>query len=156
MDFVGVLSPAIAAVALGFGIYQNRRAYHLARRVALAQGQLSKPDLDLRCSGYPLDTEFVIIGPLDGKRIIDYPAPFKLVNAGSKTAREIDLLLRFPKPIIFGGSDMSKFKTDLPRKEYTFRTVARSENLETRLMSVPSLNPGAKVTLDTPLPASEE
>lgn len=149
MDALTLLSPAIAAASLGYGVYQNRRAYRLARQVALTRGDLSSPNLSIRFNGFPLSCDFYIVAPLREGEAIDFPTLFTIKNDGQKTAREVELLLRYPKPLLYGGTDDSKFEFTVPLESVKIRSVANSANLETMLLSIPSINPGIGMGIDS-------
>jgi hypothetical protein len=156
MDPVSLIAPAVAVVSLGFNIFQGLRTYRLSRRIATNQGQLNSPDLKLSFQGYDLDTPFVILAPIREDRLIEFPAVLRVGNEGAKTAREIELILRIPKPLFYGGSKNVKFTTDSPKDSYALRPIASSENLETLMMSAASLNPGAGTGIEWTLSLMHE
>lgn len=64
-------------------------------------------------------------------------------NNGAKTAREIEVYLRLSKDLLFGGSTMSTFEFDSPLANVACKVVSSTANLETLLISIPAINPGA-------------
>jgi hypothetical protein len=142
MDFT-FISAVVATICGLFAVLQTHRANRFAQQIARVQGQLTTPDLQLSFMGHALQVRTIVAAPFREGRVFELPVNFVLKNNGAKTAREIELYLRLPKELLYGGSEMSTFKLKSPLKTLACKVVATSENLETLLISIPSLNPGA-------------
>ena len=142
MDAATVLT-GVATVCAAIAIVQTYRANRVARRIAEVQGQLSSPELQVSFIGHPLNTSFVIAAPLREGRVLALPISCVIKNNGAKTAREIELYLRMSKELLFGGSGLTTFELKSPLENLRCKMVASTANLETLLVSIPAINPGA-------------
>jgi hypothetical protein len=153
VDLVTLLT-IVGAVAAVVAIWQSYRANRLSAQIAQAQGALATTDIKLSLLGDHETDFFGIALPFAPERIFELPLALSVENAGQKTAREIELYLRVPKRLLYGGSGVAQFQFDGPAEKMKAAVVARTDQLETILISIPSLHPQQSVGLDLKLSLS--
>lgn len=147
MDITLILS-VVATVAAVVAVMQTGRANRLNRLIVTHQGSLDAPTLSIRFLGHRSPTDFAIALPLTSKRVVVLPLHFDITNSGAKSAKEIQLIMRIPKELLFGGSEMARFETDGAAPwGGACEVVSSSEHLESLLWSLPTLNPGQTARL---------
>lgn len=106
------------------------------------QGLLGTSPLKLRFFGEADASAFVFAVPLTEGRIFELPMKMSIANEGGTTARDIELFLRIPRRLIYGGKGVAVLEVSSDMGTTTVKTVAQTEQIETLLISITRINPG--------------
>src|SRR5215203_1493827 len=144
---------AIGGVVLALiAVLQTQRANKFAERVAIAEGSLDAPSLEFSAFG-KTDIDLLLVAvPLTTKRIIEMPLPCLVTNTGAKTVRELDLLISRPKPLCFGGAELT-FTAPVKLRGQQMPSSGERQNI---LLQCDTLHPGQAASFDIPLSLAHE
>jgi hypothetical protein len=131
------LTAGVASVLFGvIAILQARRANRLSSLQAkIAQ---EKPSIELSMFNLKDIDAFILAVPLRKGRVVAVPIPFSLKNTGERSATDIQLYLRLPKPLCF--NNLANYEYSAPFREINFSNVD-TENFRTLILGIKAIHP---------------
>lgn len=145
-----LLLTAAGTVAAFIAIWQTYRA----NRLATGAAHENTADLALTLFGQPHTNEFILALPLTGGTV-QLPLTLHLRNKGKKTVRDIELLLRFSRRLICGGGGARTDATS-SHHDVSVKTIAQTDEIETVLVTLPTLHPGITIPLEFMITITEQ
>lgn len=115
------------------------------------QGTLETPNIDISLFNQPNAERFILALPFSKDRILEMPLLFYINNSGAKSARDVEVYIRMPKELCYGGSDKAKmvFTSDL--KKITSEPISQTDFLETVMINMKTLHPKQGFQLSQPI-----
>jgi hypothetical protein len=141
---------AAGTVAAFIAIWQTYRA----NRLAAAAARENTADLELTLFGQPQTNEFALALPLNVGSV-QLPLTLHLGNKGEKTVRDIEIILRFPRHVIYGAG-RARTDTMSSHHDVSVKTIAQTDEIETVLVTLPALNPGIIIPLEFMITITEQ
>lgn len=133
IDIIAILGLLLTLVFGVLAVVQTYRATKLNRQVVKAQGALETPNVDIELFNQLRIEHFIFAVPLTKGKVLEMPLRFMITNTGAKSARDIELYIRIPKELCYGGSS-DNVKLDLVGAQSykaTFEVIQQTEHLET-------------------------
>jgi hypothetical protein len=131
-EIIAVLSILLALIFGVIAVAQMYRANKLNRQIAKTQGLLETPNVDIRLFDEQRIEHFIFAVPLMKGKILELPLRFMIGNTGAKSARDIELFIRIPKELCYGGSDNTKLDIVGPQSsKATLEVIHQTDHLET-------------------------
>jgi hypothetical protein len=131
-DIIAILG---VLLTLAFGVLavaQTYRANKLNRQIVNAQGALGSPSVDITLFGQKHTEHFIFAVPLLKGRILEMPLRFMINNTGAKSAREMELFIRIPKELCYGGSKNARMNmVGVQSSKATLEVIQETDHLET-------------------------
>jgi len=109
--------------------------------VAIKQGGLKSTDLRLTLYGSEYINHFVIGAPIGESNAIEFPFTYSVSNRGEKSAKGIEIFVRFDKSLFFDGLFESKVEgPDFKNIKFDHSKVAGRDRTITRIISFDELH----------------
>jgi hypothetical protein len=144
-DKLTLLSLIVAVIAFLVAFLQTNRANRLAQRTA------ESPDLRFTWPFGDSDTLYVLAIPIRRGRVLEIPFSYELSNDGAKTAKDIEVIVRLPSDLCFGGLPAVTFSFQSEKKGLEGRaTPLGGGRRQTFAFQVAALHPGTTVRITHP------
>lgn len=152
---------AISGLLLTFifgliAVIQTYRANKLNRLVLRTQGALETPNIDISLFNEPNTERFILALPLSKDRVLEMPLLFNISNSGAKSARDVEVYIRIPKELCYGGSSKAKMVFTSGLSKVTSESVSQTDFLETIMINMKTLHPNQGFQLSQTLSISDD
>jgi hypothetical protein len=150
---LGAISVMLALVA----IVQTYRINKFNTRAAHFKGTFKKPNIDFRIFSSPLSgtdaiDHFILACHLPKGTALVFPLVTTVINLGDKSAKDVKLLLRYPKRLR-GGGMVDEIKYSGP--DFIKSDILEDSNYQTTLITIGSLAPKQPIGVEDPIMITE-
>jgi len=143
-------------VGIVVGILTTIWAVHRADRLAVASGQMDKPQPQLFIGGAQAgeDVKVYFGAPFDEKTLTVIQLPILIRNEGQKTTKGVELIVREPQLVAIENDFLkAEVETILPISVTTQRHFTKSARYVYVSLSLPDMHPGQGFMFSEPIKA---
>jgi hypothetical protein len=147
-DYMAICAIVSTVIFGTIAAVQTRRANRLNQLAVKAQGVFKTPTVSVRILDQNEVASFLLAAPIRTDHVFEFPLQYTIANSGDKTAEDVEIILRMPKYLCYGGSPGSfsgaLFKVDC-------NISLENSNFQTFTYHMPTLHPKQAVIINHPL-----